>query len=362
MSRFFLGALKAGLRQPYLALSRNQRRVVPPLMLNYAVTWRCNSRCVMCDIWKDDGPAAASPPELSLDEIQRIFTRDRRFLSRVKKLGLTGGEPFLRSDLPQIVEVLHNLLPQAQLSLVSNGLLPKRILEKLEEIRSFYPELIFGVSLDGLGPVHDEVRGVPGAYDKALATIKGAQELGFVVNSGMTISQHNYHQVHELADLLEGMGVDFSCNLQESGANFNLNQPQDLTRQQADQVAQSLARFPHHFYMDNLRRMMQGAKRTLPCYSGFSSYFVTPSGQVLPCNLIFQTMGELREQSFARIAASERAWKIRRSLKNCTCWSQCEVKNAATSAPFSVFKWWLANPRRMEFVRHYQKRKDQLPL
>ena len=348
-------AVKAGVRQPYLALMRRRGRLVRPLFLDYAVTWRCNARCVMCDTWKaqEIDPQGVAG-QLSLDELAGILERDAEFLGEVQKVGLTGGEPFLRQDLVDLVRLIHRRLPGARMSLVSNGLMTGRILKALERMREFFPELVFSVSLDGLEGVHDQVRGVPGAFAKAMATLQGARELGFTVTSGLTVGRLNHDQVQPVADLLAGLGVDFSCNLQERGGNFhNDGRAEDLSPEQKAGLMSALARWPHHYYMDNVRAQLSGAKRTLPCYAGFTSYFLTPKGDVTICNLISRPLGNLRRTPFRAIADANATWELRRKLADCTCWSQCEVKNSALSAPWHLLAWLARHPRKAQVLRHY---------
>jgi MoaA/NifB/PqqE/SkfB family radical SAM enzyme len=357
------GAVKAGLRQPYLEISRRKHKVVRPLFLDYAVTWRCNARCIMCDTWqacKDlDTPMQG---EMSLEDWQTIFERDADFLRDIKKIGLTGGEPFLRKDITELVKLFHQTLPQARISVVSNGLMTKRTLRALERIKRFMPELIFSVSLDGIGEIHDKVRGIPGAFNKAMATMRGAKELGFTVTSGMVISSLNYNQIDDTARMLAGMGVDFSCNLQESGANFHTeDQLDEMTPEMLKLVEKSLENYSHHYYMDNVRRQLKGEKRTLPCYSGMTSYFLKPEGDLCVCNLLGDSLGNLKEQSFLEIADATSTWKRRDELKDCKCWSQCEVKNSAAVAPFHVVKWLAKSPCKSRFIRHYAGKTDLLP-
>lgn len=363
MLRLLMAGLIGALRQPYLSHSRQRGRLVRPLILGYAVTWRCNARCIMCDTWRTgaESPDTARD-ELDPDELDRILARNADFLRGVRKIGITGGEPFLRSDLVDIIRVINRRLPKARISLVSNGLLSERILKALARVREFFPELIFSVSLDGLGPVHNEVRGIPGAYDKALATIKGARKLGFTVTSGMTVSHLNYHQVQPLSRLLAGIGVDFSCNLQERGANFhNQGRARELAPEHKRVLHRTLADFSHHYYMDHVRRQLEGKPRTLPCYSGFSSYFITPRGEVNFCNLIGRPLGDLRRESFRAIADKPETWRMRRELADCKCWSQCEVKNSAAVAPWHVLAWMLGKPNKLAFLKHYANKTGLMP-
>lgn len=358
MRQILRSSLRSALRQPWLAHCRRHERLVRPLFLDLAVTWRCNARCVMCDTWRSGelNPAGVAG-ELSVDKWRAVLERDADFLRDIRKVGLTGGEPFLRPDLAELVALLHQRWPGAAMSLVSNGLLTSRILKTLAVIKGFFPEMVFSVSLDGLGQVHDQVRGVPGAYEKSLATIRGARELGFTVTSGLTVSHLNYDQIEPVHQMLAELGVDFSCNLQERGSNFHRDQAAcQLEPEQAREVRRALQGFAHHYYMDNLRRQMEGQPRTLTCYAGLTSYFLTPDGQVTICNLVGDPLGSLLETPFSQIAGAPRAWELRRRLKDCTCWSQCEVKNSAASAPWSLARWLVGNPRRGQVLRHYARK------
>jgi MoaA/NifB/PqqE/SkfB family radical SAM enzyme len=349
--------LKTAVRQPYLLHCMRRRRLVKPLFLRYAVTWRCNARCVMCDIWKVNTPDSTHQ-ELTVDQMARIIERDREFLSDLSEIGLTGGEPFLRSDLVELVRLLHASFPQARVSLVSNGQLTGRILTCLEQIREFFPELVFSVSLDGIGEAHDRARGLPGAYDKAMTTLKGALKLGFTVTSGMTIGSHNYDQIMPLSRQLSEMGIDFSCNMQERGANFNNSgRAEDLAPSQLAGVTRALEEFPHHFYMDNLRSLISGGKRSLPCFAGYTSYFLNPNGDVSLCNLISRSIGNLREMPFRTLSDADAAWKLRNELSSCTCWSQCEVKSSAASAPWHIARWFLKSRHKRKILRQYLGKK-----
>ena len=359
MLKLVMAGFKAGLGQPLLAAQKKRKLLVRPRFLDYAVTWRCNARCVMCDTWRA-GPEPSC--EITPEKWREILKRDAGFLGDVAKLGLTGGEPFLRDDLVELIRTLHRGLPRARISVVSNGLLTGRILKALEQIKDFLPELIFSVSLDGPDETHDRVRGIPGAFEKSLATIKGALEMGFCVTSGMTLSGLNFDRIGETARLLSSLGVDFSCNLMETGANFHHSgRDNGLDQDQTARVRESLKAFPHHYYMDQVRRSLDGKKRDLPCYSGMVSYFLHPNGDLNLCNLVSEPMGNILETPFARAADSPAAWELRRKYDKCTCWSQCEVKNSAAAAPWHVLKWMLANPERGKVIRHYLAKRRALP-
>ena len=96
---------------------RNQRDSLPR-MLTYTVTFRCNARCIMCDSWKMSGEG-----DLSLEEIQRLLQQ----LPTMDVVRLTGGEPFVRTDLPEIVALVQKHIQPLWLHITSNGFLTDRI-------------------------------------------------------------------------------------------------------------------------------------------------------------------------------------------------------------------------------------------
>ena len=69
---------------------------VLPCFCTYIITWRCNARCQMCDIWQR--PVG---DELKLDEVDKIFSQ-----VKLDAIRITGGEPFLKSDLAEIVNTI----------------------------------------------------------------------------------------------------------------------------------------------------------------------------------------------------------------------------------------------------------------
>ena len=89
----------------------------PTQIANFAVTYRCNSRCQNCNIWQKE-----PSDELTLTEIIKFFTVNRDFLRNVKSIQLTGGEPFLRDDLPQIVTTITKTIPGIMVWVPTNGL------------------------------------------------------------------------------------------------------------------------------------------------------------------------------------------------------------------------------------------------
>lgn len=134
------------------------------------VTGRCNSNCRTCFYAQD----AKRGEDLSFHEIQRLSETAPNF----DKLWLSGGEPFLREELVDIISLFYENNGVKSINLPTNGLLPGRILEEVSRLLERCPKLTvhLNFSLDGLPETHDAVRGVPGGFFKTLEALDAAEE------------------------------------------------------------------------------------------------------------------------------------------------------------------------------------------
>ncbi|HDI02547.1 MAG TPA: radical SAM protein, partial [Candidatus Aenigmarchaeota archaeon] len=165
-------------------LLSNFSTLTEPYKLTFAITYKCNSRCVTCGIWKKK-----ERNELTTEEIKRIFEH-----ISPAWVNLTGGEPFLRTDLREIASFAGKAY---MLNLTTNGILVDRILKVSEKISKLgFPKFVVVVSLDGPEKIHDKIRGVKGNWKKAVETFLGLKELerkrrNFKTFFGYTISKYN---------------------------------------------------------------------------------------------------------------------------------------------------------------------------
>jgi MoaA/NifB/PqqE/SkfB family radical SAM enzyme len=135
-------------------------------MLILFVTARCNSRCRHCFYWRN---LDAAHEGLAIADMERIASSMPRF----RTLLISGGEPSLRSDLPQIVDAFRQANGIQTVSVPTNGLEPDRISDLAEIIASLDDRLLvtFNVSVDGPSAVNDAIRGVPGSFRRAMETL-----------------------------------------------------------------------------------------------------------------------------------------------------------------------------------------------
>lgn len=130
------------------------------------VTNDCNSKCRTCFYAKESHPGA----NLTFAQIRSLSETAPRF----DKLWLSGGEPFLRGDLVEIIELFYRNNDIKTINLPTNGLLPERVETEVRRLVDRCPNLNvhLNYSLDGLGATHDRLRGVPGGFEKTVQALE----------------------------------------------------------------------------------------------------------------------------------------------------------------------------------------------
>ncbi len=130
------------------------------------VTSRCNSKCRTCFYHKE----LNSGNDLSFDEIRTVSRTSPRF----DKLWLSGGEPFMRDDLVDVIKLFYENNGVTVINLPTNGTLTDRIEIGMARLLAECPGLTvhLNFSLDGIGKIHDGIRGIPGNFKKTVKTME----------------------------------------------------------------------------------------------------------------------------------------------------------------------------------------------
>ena len=315
--------------------------------LTLFVTYRCNARCTMCGIWQHPSLPSA---EITSDLLTRRLP-DHAF----RKITLSGGEPTLRADLPELVRVLR--AKGRCVEIISNGFKP----DKLAEIATQYPDTIFRISLDGLDAVHDEMRGVPGAYDLAMRSIQELRRLN-VANVGisLTLGEKNLHDLMPLYHLAVQLGIEMSVTVPHNSFYFHkedntiADQPawaaefrtyiSALLHSKRTSFKLRIKDWFRAYLSYGLLLHVLQETRPLPCAASDEFCFIDPAGDVMPCHGMANkiSMGNLNEESFETILRSERAEKARRAVAACQnrCWMMCTaVPMMKNNLPCVL--WWI---------------------
>lgn len=160
----------------------------------------CNSKCVMCNIWEQKKDF-----EISSNQIGEILKNE--LFHNVKHIGVTGGEPTLRDDLPEIFEQIILSIPNITgLSIITNCIKEKEVIEKINKIieicNSYKKQFSIMVSLDGFKETHDKIRGRKNNFNSAINVIDYYVKKGIEVTTGSTISKDNVWEMDELLDYI----------------------------------------------------------------------------------------------------------------------------------------------------------------
>lgn len=294
----------------------------------------------MCNIWKN--PQTEDP---SIDKISKFFDDNRSFLSELKFIQLTGGEPFLRDDLPELAKIVHSVAPQCVIWFPTNGLLPEKIHDTVYDILLTDESTKIGVtvSLDGEGKMHDIHRGIDGAYKKALETLTQLSHLkedyGLLLSTGFTMTQINYKHASYIQKIAYNHGADFSFRPINISEHYykNMDEKGDFTEDVLpflDGIAYNIKK--EKGTLNNLTKLayIQGAKefingsRTLPCSAARESVFIDAFGDVYPCIVMNHKLGNVYQNTLSDILDSPSTHEARAIIEKLecpTCWLECEV-------------------------------------
>lgn len=316
--------------------------------INFAVTYRCNSRCLTCDIWGTYlKNKSLFKKELSKEYIKKIFLEFRH----LRSVGITGGEPFLRDDLLEIVSVIK----APSITISTNGLMPERIAEfvkKMIKIKHI-KKLGISISVDAIGKLNDQIRGVPNSYDKSIRTIRLLKKLQMkdeklIIGISNTISKANIGEVLKVYNLAKRLDVVFSTRVAQSSGLFYKNiSSKILIDENNIPEVRKVFRFllkeqsRNIFYRHYLSRFLKNPnKQPIQCFSGFNSFFIDPYGNLYPCIMLNNKLGNLKNKNLKQLLSSGKAEKIRKYIANgkCSCWTDCEALNSLYSNPYELIR------------------------
>lgn len=197
------GYMRKGIANVLIGIAENgitrPQRLHAPFMVVWDFTRQCNLRCKHCYASAGHEPA---PNELSLKEKLEVLRQLDE--AGVAAISFSGGEPLINRDFWIVAERAAKL--GFYVSVATNGtLISQEVASRLKEIGVRYVE----ISLDSSRPEeHDEFRGIPGAWKRAVEGIKNSKRSGLSVGIATTVTKMNYERVPELVELAKELNVD----------------------------------------------------------------------------------------------------------------------------------------------------------
>lgn len=315
------------------------------------VTYRCNARCNMCNRYKK--PSQPNE-EISLETIKKLppmyFTN------------ITGGEPFIRQDLKEVVRELYKKSDRIVIS--TNGFFTDRIIDLCKE----FPNIGIRISIEGLEETNNKIRGLEDGFNKGLTTLKKLVEMNHPdVGFGMTVQDANAKDLVPLYKLSNEMNMEFATASLHNSFYFveakNIIKDRPMVAKNFEDLINELLKsnspkkWFRAYFNHGLINYIYGQKRLLPCDMAFDTFFIDPYGDVMPCNGTKEklVMGNLNDQSWDQLWNSEQAENVRKAVRNCdrNCWMIGSVSPAMHKYIATPAMWVIKH----KFLRFFKDKK-----
>ena len=335
-----------------------------PKDVNYLilyVTSICNQKCEFC--FYADSLNAEWGDGLSLEQMEKVS----KSLPNCFQLTLTGGEPFIRKDLDQIVHAFCTHSNTLNLTFPTNGSLPDRIEAQLRKMLPAHPDCVFRIalSIDATEEKHDEIRGMKGAFKKAEETFKRVQALqkefkNLVLVITTVASKYNKNNLRDFIDFAtENLWCDDHSLLLARG-NTKQEDAKDITPQEYSALVAYLEKKKKEktqsksLYKKLLKHIETRTREIveetylkdeymMPCVAGKKLLVLYDSGDLTPCEILATlpydevtkkefhhfVLGNVHEHDYdiGSILKTERAKKIRNHIldSRCYCTFECAI-------------------------------------
>ncbi len=314
----------------------------PVYMILY-LTSRCNFRCPMCFYLEEIKDP--NKDEIAFPELRKMS----KSMGRMIHLSLTGGEPFLRHDIPEVVNIFVHGNGVRFITIPTNGSLTDQVMATVERLVSDHPRTHFRIpiSLDGYPDDHDAIRGAK-SFDKLEVTAKALAGLRDRV-SNLSVDINTCHS--SLNDgKLRGF-VDFVAdrfdvdnhtvtyvrgNADDETKNASVREyrqlVEDLRRRQAPVESRpfsSILRAVTDYQKDIIDRTLAKDQMYVPCMAGRKMIVVNEKAEVMPCEILNKRMGRLAEHDYSikRLLDAPQAVDLVKWIRKtkCHCTFECAL-------------------------------------
>lgn len=320
------------------------------------LTNRCNQRCRHCFYSRDINK---NIQELSLNDLGKIaknyyrYTDTNKLLARNICQDFTGGEPFLRNDLLDVIS-LFKKEGVRHFQINTNGMLTDRIIDLSKNLLSQGVSFRIVISLDGLEKTHDKIRNIPGAFKKSLETIKQLKEMGAEVGTIMTINRLNYREIGAVMSLLNDKfgiepGLQLVRSVGQSNAPVEIRDAAEplendilITKEIVSEIRSILlgiyleksvknplriVEFARKLtYLQSHLDILEKRRKMFNCVAGKSVGVIYQNGDVSLCEF-YKPIGNLKEAGFdlPSLWNGPLAQKQRTFIKDCFCNHDCFI-------------------------------------
>lgn len=293
-------------------------------------TYRCNSRCQMCYVWKNP---TEPKEELSLKTLEKLP-------NGFDNINVSGGEPTLRKDLPDIIDLMY---PKGRIvEISSNGLQP----EKLIKIIKKHPDIKVRFSLEGDEGTSNRIRGENNGFATKVDGLRklkeaGGTDLGFA----LVIQDENVDQLVDMYEFAQNEGFELATSTLHNAWQFYKNDNHFYDRMQVAKRVEGLVVamlktnnvknwFRAYLNLGLIEKIL-GHDRLIKCTAGSGFTFIDPWSDVWACNVRTDLpLGNLEKQSWNGITSGSRYTKVIDEVTNCkqNCWMVTTARTAMRSS------------------------------
>ena len=342
-----------------------------PLQMIFFITSRCNLNCKHC-FYLDN--LNKKHNELSLEEIEKMT----RSMGRLLWISLTGGEPFLRKDIAQVVNSFYRNTKFHVLSISSNGLQTESTVAAVSQMcrESKNAYILVYISIDGLEQTHETIRGAPRTFQKSLKTIEELKKLkaqfsNLGVGTITTINAQNQHEMKELANFLKNevkpdtMTINMLRGKPRSTplGEIDLKHYYDFLEVEKQgwdsgdlrhfsMLGSSILKRREVRQKEIISKIFEKNEYVLPCRAADISCVLSETGDLYACELLEEKIGNIRDHShnFKSLWRSKKTSELKAFIKDtkCFCTYECAMTTNILFNPRELAKLFFKNKLRPE--------------
>ena len=275
-------------------------RKTNPKILSYLITNQCNSHCITCNAWKKAELECFNTNEL------RSLLSDELFTD-IQHIGISGGEPSTFDMLIDHIKVIVETLPKIEtLSITSNCILSDFWIENLLPICKICNEhkvyFQFNISLDGIGNVHDKIRGTKNNFSNTLKVIQYVKDNSINFQLHTTINKYNVYNVNDIFQFAKDVEADIIFRL--ASRIFRLDNEDKINKVCLDKKELSFicdfltsndllsyTKSPGRklFYKSLVKQLLSDGRRVAPCYFKNQGVVIAADGELSYCSRFFKS-------------------------------------------------------------------------
>ncbi len=321
-------------------------KIKTPENITFFITNRCNAKCKHCFYWKS---LNMNIEELSIQDIRKFVSS---LQNRVEILLVTGGEPLMRQDIYEIIELFYKINKTKKIHITSNGSMPEKLYFLCKKIlKNMNLELSVQISIDGQEDYHNKLRGV-NIYSKAIQSLKLLNTLknkNFVLAASTVLTKFNISEIKYISKEMEKLGIHWGFQMFRDsnsiiGLDKNLILDYNPQMQGVLPEIREIRNLINIYYPKEKKelkdllqkkifsislRVINGEKSPLKCTARITDAVIYPNGDVSLCE-ITKPFDNLKNYDFDfyRLWVSKKAEKAREKIKNCSCIHPCHMINS----------------------------------